>query len=208
MHIWGQKEAILDTVFSSTGSHLVCGYQYWTTKKYLLKGRYSISTTKDIAGIPVLKLLRQRPIGILTPPPMFCCLRSTIWYDMIWYDNDDKAYLEYAGTVWCTPGIKQVVFASTDKPLATVSKLQWQHATLVKMKLILVGLWLMQHLHVTALHANHGTIHKHASSALQKQSWQHNNTRGCMHNTVVSTTSKLKSSYDDVMSKSICKTTS
>jgi len=33
-------------------------------------------------------------------------------------------------------------------------------------------------------------------------------TRGRMKNDVVTTTSKLKSSYDDVVSKSVCRTTS
>ena len=63
--------------------------------------------------------------------------------------------LKDAGSVRRAPGIEQVVFAGASEPLATVGKLQWQHAALMQMKLILVGFGLVQHLHVTALHTKH-----------------------------------------------------
>jgi len=40
-------------------------------KKYLSKDHRSKSTsTKDMVGVPVLKLLHHRPVGVLAPMPM------------------------------------------------------------------------------------------------------------------------------------------
>jgi len=61
-------------------------------------------------------------------------------------------HLKDAGSVRCPPGIQQIVFASTDKPFATVCKFEWQDTTFMQMKLVLVWLWWMKYFNITALH--------------------------------------------------------
>jgi hypothetical protein len=62
-------------------------------------------------------------------------------------------YLKYAGTVGRPPCIEEVVFASADKPLATVGKLKRQNTTFVEVELVLVWLAAVKDLHVAALHS-------------------------------------------------------
>jgi len=64
-----------------------------------------------------------------------------------------QTHLEYAGAVRRAPGVEQVVFAGADKPLSAVGELEGQDAAVVQMKLVLVGLGVMQHLHVAVLHS-------------------------------------------------------
>ena len=62
-------------------------------------------------------------------------------------------HLEYASAIGSSPGIKQVVLASADKPLAAVGKLEWEDTALMEVELVLVRLGVVEHLHITALHA-------------------------------------------------------
>ena len=62
-------------------------------------------------------------------------------------------YLEYAGTVGCSPCIKQVILARTNEPLSAVSELERENTTLMKVQLVFVWLGVMQHLHVAAFHS-------------------------------------------------------
>ena len=62
--------------------------------------------------------------------------------------------LEDGGSVGRAPGVEQVVLAGGDEPLAGGGELEAEHARLVQMKLVLVGLVDVQHLHVGALHAH------------------------------------------------------
>jgi len=48
-----------------------------------------------------------------------------------YYWVSETTHLKYASTVRCTPGVQQVVFTGTDKPLAAVGELEWQHAAIV-----------------------------------------------------------------------------
>lgn len=64
------------------------------------------------------------------------------------------AYLEYAGTVRCSPCVKQVVFAGGNEPFAAGGKAQRQNAALVQMQLILVRFRCVQHLHMRVLHTH------------------------------------------------------
>lgn len=62
-------------------------------------------------------------------------------------------HLEDRCTIGCPPGIEEVVLASGDEPLATGGKAQRQHAALVEMQLVLVGLVRVQDFHITVLHS-------------------------------------------------------
>lgn len=61
-------------------------------------------------------------------------------------------HLEYTSTIWCTPSIEKVILPCADKPLPTVRKFEGQDAALVKVKLVLVWLGMVQYFNVTALH--------------------------------------------------------
>ena len=65
----------------------------------------------------------------------------------------DERHLEYGGTIGCSPGVEQIVFACGDKPLPCVGKLEGQHTGVVKVELILLWTINVQHLHMTALHS-------------------------------------------------------
>lgn len=58
----------------------------------------------------------------------------------MWIIRDfiEVTHLEYTGTIWCSPCVKQVVFTSGNKPFATGGKPQRQHTALMQMQLILV----------------------------------------------------------------------
>lgn len=62
-------------------------------------------------------------------------------------------HLEDRCTIGCPPGVEEVVLASGDEPLATGGKAQRQHAALVEMQLVLVGLVRVQDFHITVLHS-------------------------------------------------------
>jgi len=62
-------------------------------------------------------------------------------------------HLEYAGAIRRAPGVEKVVFASADKPLSTVGKLEWEDTAVMQVKLILVGLGVMQYLDIAVLHS-------------------------------------------------------
>ena len=64
------------------------------------------------------------------------------------------AYLENTCAVRRAPRVEEVVLARADEPLAAVGELERQHATLVQVKLVLVGFAVMEHLHVATLHAD------------------------------------------------------
>jgi hypothetical protein len=62
--------------------------------------------------------------------------------------------LEYAGTVGCSPRVQQIVLPRRNEPLPAGGESQTQHATLVQMQLVLVGLGGVEHFHVGILHAD------------------------------------------------------
>ena len=62
--------------------------------------------------------------------------------------------LEDGGSVRRPPGVKKVVLAGGDEPLARIGKLEAEDAALVEMKLVLVRLVTVKHLHIRVLHAD------------------------------------------------------
>ena len=62
--------------------------------------------------------------------------------------------LKYGGAVGRAPRVQVVVLARRDEPLARVGELEREHAALVQVQLVLVGLARVQHLDVAALHAD------------------------------------------------------
>ena len=64
-----------------------------------------------------------------------------------------KTYLENARSERSPPSIQQVVLSGAREPLAAVSELEGEDATLVQVELVLVRFRVVQHFHVAALHA-------------------------------------------------------
>jgi len=71
---------------------------------------------------------------------------------MLYNRTKQTHHLKDAGTVGRAPGIQKIVFARADEPLATVSKLERQHAAVVQVQLVFVRLGVMQHFDVTVFH--------------------------------------------------------
>ena len=62
--------------------------------------------------------------------------------------------MEYAGSIWCSPGIEEVVFAGGDEPFASVGKLERKDTGVVEVELILLRPVDMDHLNIATLHSN------------------------------------------------------
>lgn len=62
--------------------------------------------------------------------------------------------LEYAGAIRSPPSIQQIVLPSAYEPFTTVGELKGEDTALVQVELILVRLWVVEHLHVAALHTH------------------------------------------------------
>ena len=50
-------------------------------------------------------------------------------------------HLKYAGTIRCSPCIKEIVFASCDEPFASVGKLERDDRGIMEVQLVHVLLW-------------------------------------------------------------------
>ena len=61
-------------------------------------------------------------------------------------------HLKYGGTIGCSPRVQEIVFASGDKPLAGVCKLEGEDAGVVEVELVLLLVVDVKHFHIAALH--------------------------------------------------------
>ena len=68
------------------------------------------------------------------------------------FSDSSCPHLEYGGTIWCSPGVEEIVFASGDKPLASVSKLEREDTGVMEVELVLLLVVDVQHLYITTLH--------------------------------------------------------
>ena len=62
--------------------------------------------------------------------------------------------MEDGGSVWCPPGVKEIVLPSGHEPLARVGKLEAEDTALMEMQLVLVWLVTMKDLDIRVLHAH------------------------------------------------------
>ena len=65
-----------------------------------------------------------------------------------------EAHLEYTGTIRRSPCIEQIVFASSDEPLASVGKLKRENTRVMEVQLVLLRPVDVDHLNIATLHTN------------------------------------------------------